>query len=216
MAMKPHRIYLILGGVSLVSLIGLLLLLPRMPEQIPIHWNSAGEIDSYGSRWMLLLFGALPLLMLGLFQALPRMDPRKENYQKHMGPYLLLTTLITVLMIVAGWITALSALGVSVPVNRILPAMIGVLFICLGNYMPRIRFNYTFGIRTPWTLASEAVWKKTHRAGGIGFVLCGAVLLLAAVLPWEWLPSLAAAALGMLVVFLFLYSWLLYRKEERS
>lgn len=216
MAMKPHRIYLILGGVSLVSLIGLLLLLPRMPEQIPIHWNSAGEIDSYGSRWMLLLFGTLPLLMLGLFQALPRMDPRKENYQKHMGPYLLLTALITVLMIAVGWITALSALGVSVPVNRILPAMIGVLFICLGNYMPRIRFNYTFGIRTPWTLASEAVWKKTHRAGGIGFVLCGAILLLAAVLPREWLPSLAAAALGILVVFLFLYSWLLYRKEERS
>lgn len=216
MKTKQHKIFLILLAVSLISFAGQLCLLPSLPAEIPIHWNAAGEIDNYGSKWMTLLFGALPLLMLLLFLVIPKMDPKKESYAKHMGPYLILVSLMTLLMIVVSWITTLAAIEIRIPVERVVPGMIGVLSIVLGNYMPRIRHNYTFGIRTAWTLASETVWKKTHRAGGICFVAFGIVLLLNAFWTAGWLSLLSTVMIIAEVVFLFLYSWLLYRKEQKK
>lgn len=213
MTPKHRNIFMVLLGLSLLSFLGLMLTLPRLPERIPIHWNFAGEVDGYGGKGMLILCGGLPIALVGLLWALPKWDPGRERYKKHMGPYLFLAVMVTMLMIAAGWSTALAGLGIRLPVGRIIPGLMGVMLMGLGNYMPRIRHNYTFGIRTPWTLASETVWRKTHRAGGYGFIAGGLLLILTAVFQQRWLMWGSMGALLLSAAFSLWYSWYLYQKE---
>ena len=81
------KLTLALLALSILSLIGQLLVLPYLPDTVPTHWNAAGEIDGYGSKYTNLFLAALPLLMLGLFALTPRIDPRKESYEKHRKAY---------------------------------------------------------------------------------------------------------------------------------
>lgn len=214
MTNKQRNLFAALLAVCLLSLLGLVWMLPRLPEQIPIHWNFYGEADNYGDKKLLLLFGALPVALLGLFWGIPRWDPGRERYKKHMGPYLFLVVMMTLLLVGMGWIIAIAALGIQVPVERVIPGLVGVMLTGVGNYMPRIRHNYTFGIRTPWTLASEKVWQKTHRAGGFGFVASGLLLILTAFFSRPWLCWASMGVLLLSSALVVAYSWYLYRREK--
>ena len=213
---KMNKAFWILLAVGLVSLAALGVLYPSLPEQVPTHWNVYGEIDGWGDRWMVLLLGALAPVMTLLMWVVPRIDPRKQNYEKSMGPYLVITVFITLLMSGCGWCSALTALGWKIPVGRIIPLLIGIMFVALGNLMPRIRSTYMFGIRTPWTLASDTVWKKTHRLGGICFCISGLTFCLAAVVPGVWTFAISIGFILLSTLFTFIYSWYIFQKEQRK
>ena len=197
------------------SFIGQLIIYPRLPEQVPIHWNAYNEIDGWAGKEAALLMGLLPLLMLLLFIVIPKIDPKKENFVKHAGVYQMFAALMTVFMGGVSWMTPVSALGIALPVGLLLNLLLGLVFVVLGNQMPRIRFNYSFGIRTPWTLASETVWKKTHRLCGFIFVLSGLVMMVSGFFT-GW-----AAMVGVILLLIgcaagSVYSWWLYEKEQKG
>ena len=90
------------------SFIGQLIIYPRLPEQVPVHWNANNEIDGWAGKGSALLMGLLPLLMLLLFIAVPKIDPKKENFVKHAGVYQMFAEMMTVFMGGVSWM-ALSA-----------------------------------------------------------------------------------------------------------
>ena len=96
----------------------------------------------------------------------------------------------------------------------ILAVLLGIIFFIIGNYMPQIRSNYTFGIKTPWTLESPAVWKKTHAMGGIIFCVCGVLTIAAGIFAVSWAMYVMLAVILLGSLWLYVYSWLLYRKER--
>lgn len=197
------------------SFIGQLIIYPRLPEQVPVHWNANNEIDGWAGKGAALLMGLLPLLMLLLFIVIPKIDPKRENYEKHAGVYQMFAVLMTVFMGGVSWMVPLGGLGIEIPVGLMLNLLLGLIFVLLGNQMPRIRFNYTFGIRTPWTLASESVWKKTHRVCGFVFVLSGLVMMVCGFFT-GW-----AATIGVILLLVgcaagSVYSWWLFEKEQKG
>ncbi|MGI9953521.1 SdpI family protein [Moorellaceae bacterium AZ2] len=162
--------------ILLLMLVAALAVYPYLPERVPIHWNAAGQVDNYSSR----AFGAfmLPLMTAGLYilmLVLPLVDPRRENYPKFLGAYRIIRLGLVLFMAVLYSLVLIASLGYAVPMDRVMPALIGLLFILIGNYLPRVRHNYFVGIRTPWTLANEEVWRKSHRFGGMAFVLAGII-----------------------------------------
>ena len=210
------KMNLILFVLSLLSLSGQFILLPQMPDTIPIHWNAAGEIDGYGSRYVSLMIAAVPLIITGLFVLIPRIDPRKQSYQKHEKAYRIFCVFVVLLFIGLVWVTNAAAMGWPVSVGRIVPIAIGLLFLVLGNYMPQIRSNYTFGIKTPWTLESPYVWKKTHAMGAFVFCIYGIVMIAAGVTGFPWMMNVSFAVILAGAAGLFVYSWLVYRKENQK
>ncbi len=107
-----------------------------------------------------------------------------------------------------------SSLGWPIAVGRVVPIAIGGLFLLLGRLLPRFRSNFFFGIRTPWTLSSDAVWQRTHRAGGVVMVLIGASLVLAGAVGTErWLYVALGGGVAMMSVVL-VYSYALWREEQ--
>ncbi|MCB0144848.1 MAG: SdpI family protein, partial [Caldilineaceae bacterium] len=145
---------------------------------IPVHWGINGEADRYGGKFEGLLMP--PLITLGivlLMAFIPRLDPRGENIVRSSAAYKAIWVVIMLFMLLIYGIALLAIFGWPLDIGRIVGGAVGILFIILGNYMGKIRSNYTMGIRTPWTLASELSWNKTHRLGGKLFVTLGTLTL---------------------------------------
>lgn len=216
MKQNKSSLFLFCTLLSLVSLIATIIIFPQLPAEIPIHWNLAGEIDDYGSRYFTFFTASLPLILLVLFRVIPKIDPKQEAFNKHPKAYHMLILAMTILMIGIHWLTLLAALGYALPVGTLIPIAIGLLFIILGNYMPQIRPNYSFGIRLPWTLANEDNWRYTHRFGGYMFILCGILFILDGLLPTSAFTGFSLVCIFVCMLAICVYSYLYYAKHEKK
>lgn len=214
--MKMNKLRIVSLTLCIISFIGQLILYPRLPEVVATHWDFNGEVNGYSSKPTLLFLSLLPLLLLLLFQVIPKLDPRGRNYQKHEKAYDAMILSTTLLMIGVTWVTNLSALHYAVPVEGLVPVGVGILFLVLGNYMPQIRPNYTFGIKTPWALENEWVWKKTHAFGGKVFCFMGILMILSGLLPGKWLTLLTIVIVIAGTLWMYVYSYLMYKKWLRG
>lgn len=214
--MKKNQSELLCWLLAALPLALALFCLPTLPQRVPLHWDLAGEVDDWGSPASALLIPAMTLGINALFALLPRIDPKRRNYQRFGGAYTAFRLVFNLFMLGMLCVTLYSAYRPgALPVNKVIPAGVGALFCVMGNYMPKFKPNYFLGLRTPWTLSSERVWHSTHRLagalwfwGGLGFMAASFLLP----------PTALFAALLALVVVLAgvpcLYSYLAYRAEE--
>lgn len=216
--MKNKKLLFLMGLLCLVNLAGHLYLYPSLPDTVPIHWGFDGQPDGWGGKSSILFTASLPFAMLLLFAVLPRMDPKGKNFQRFQPVYRIFLILLTVFMCGVSWLSELTVYNVLPSggslVNTLVMGGLGLVLLVLGNYMPRIKQNYTFGCRTPWALNDEHNWNRTQRMGGIVFVVMGAVLLLVSVFATLLGETLTLALLlGALLggcVWIYVYSYLVF------
>jgi uncharacterized membrane protein len=190
----------------------------KLPDSIPTHWNFKGEIDNYSSRTAGTLF--LPLLNIGLYVLLlllPKIDPRRKNYQYFGNTYRNIRLLLVLFMTIMFFVVMQVALGAVSMDSKVILILVFALIAVLGNFMRTIRSNFFVGIRTPCTLDNPDVWRKTHQAAGkLWFYgsLIGIICLLfidKERLLWMLIPYLCA-----IVIYPVLYSYLLFRKINQA
>ncbi|MFH0955936.1 MAG: SdpI family protein [Candidatus Falkowbacteria bacterium] len=189
----------------------------NLSERIATHWNFEGEVDSWGSGQAQAV--VFPLLIVGmyfLFLLIPYLDPKKERYEQFSKIYHIFKSLILASIVVIYFVVGLNGLGYTLPVGVIIPGLVGLLFIILGNYLGKIKMNWFVGIRTPWTLSSEEVWNKTHRFGGKMFILAGFLMLAETFLPAGWKLSVFIIMMVVLLVGTVGYSYIIYLKEKKK
>lgn len=185
-----------------------------LPARMPTHWNVSGEVDGWSSRpWGAFMIPAMLVVMLAAFYLLPRIDPRGSNYAKFRGTYEIVIFAIMAFMLGVHFVVLANSLGQDISVDRVMPVGVGILFMVIGNLLPRMRPNWFIGVRTPWTLSSDRVWDRTHRFGGWLFVAAGTLILLSGLIA----PRLAYAILiGSAVavsVGLLAYSYIIWKRE---
>lgn len=196
----------------------------RLPARVPIHWNINGVADDYGTRELAALF--VPGLSLGLwllFQILPKLDPLTITSPDRFSYAPFLDTfrrfLNFILLFMAGLhVTTLGiALGWPIQIGQVMMIGIGLLFAGLGNEFGRLKRNSFAGIRVPWTLANEDVWRISHRVGGRAFVIVGLVSVLCGLIvpPETGIIVLMVLVLGW-VVFTMVYSYAVSRRIARG
>lgn len=185
-----------------------------LPQRMPTHWNLSGEVDGWSSRpWGAFMIPVFLLVMLAVFHLLPKIDPRAPNYAKFRGTYEIVIIAIMVFMLGVQLVILAISLGKNVSVDRVMPIGVGILFMVIGNLLPRMRPNWFIGVRTPWTLSSDRVWDRTHRFGGWLFVAAGALILLTGlVAPQLAQPVLIGCAVGVSVILLA-YSYIIWKQE---
>lgn len=199
---------LIVAGMTVFSV----LVLPALPAEIPIHWNLAGEPDSTMPKAL----GAFLMVFVGvgvwlLFLGLPRIDPRRRRYAEFRRSYWLLCNLVLIFLAAAHVLVLGLGLGWDVdPVQAMLVGM-GLLFAGISPILPRLSPNWWTGIRTPWTLSNDTVWRRTHRLGGYACAAAGLLIVATGFLPHParlWASTLVFLAMVMVPVA---YSYVIWR-----
>lgn len=192
-------------------------------ENIPVHWNSEGIADRFADRaeavMLLWIMPATALVLTALFAALPQLDPLRENLYKSRKAYnaVWIVNMLLFLGIHGGicYMTVQANAPETTPNEfvRFVIAGSGVLFVVLGNYLPKTRQNWFLGIRTPWTLSSEYTWEKTHRLAGRLFFAAGLFIILSAfILNGVNLIISICVASGCAALVSAAYSLLVYQK----
>jgi len=210
--LKNKKILFLTSLCTLLPILFGLVFWNKLPAELPTHWNAAGEVDGWSSKGFA-VFG-LPFFLLFIHWVCilaTRADPKYSGQNnKLLG---LVIWICPVVSILGGVLTYAGAFGIDLNVEVIIPALIGIVFLVVGNYLPKCKQNYTIGIKLPWTLHDEENWNKTHRLAGKLWV-CGGILILLSI-PFQVFWIIFAIALVMVFVPL-LYSWLMYRKKMQD
>lgn len=187
----------------------------RLPQQIPTNWGFDGHISYGGKRTLWIMAGTAPFLA-GLFHVLPDIDPKRRNYRKFQEVYVGFQLFMQIfLLIMIGIVIVESFWPGTVKVSMVVSAMCGILFMMLGNMMPKFRQNFFIGFRTPWALMNEQVWNKTHRLGGRMMFAAGLVGFAGAFFPSDRVKMiLLLAPLMAAVIIPYIMSYVWFRKAS--
>ncbi|EGW41907.1 SdpI family protein [Desulfosporosinus sp. OT] len=215
--MKNEKMLLrLMWAIAMLPVIVTVFVFDRLPEQIPMHWNIYGQVNAWHPKFpWIFLMPVIGILITIMATVLPRIDPKKENYERFKPQYFIIRLILVVFFAIMHMVIISISLGATfIKVDTIIKLMVGILFIVLGNLMPKFKQNYFVGIKTPWTLANEVVWAKSHRHGGFVWFITGFVLSVLAFLPGK------GSAIAYFVLILLasiepiLYSWIQFRKQK--
>ncbi|PKM88504.1 MAG: hypothetical protein CVU87_07370 [Firmicutes bacterium HGW-Firmicutes-12] len=188
-------------------------LYPQLPDKIPTHWNIQGEVDGWsGKTFGVFFFPLLNLILYPLMIILPRIDPRRQNYLHFSKAYTVIRITLHSFFAIIYVITLLVALGYPLEISFIVKFFVSLLFAVLGNYMGKIKHNYFVGIKTPWTLANEEVWVKTHRLAAPLWVAAGILGMFLSFFPQVWASYIMFGSFIVIGVVPMVFSYLFYRQ----
>ncbi|MDD6526605.1 MAG: SdpI family protein [Oscillospiraceae bacterium] len=208
--MKNKPVVLLGAAVCLLPCLFGLILYKDLPDRLPIHWNMAGEADNFAPK-PFAVFG-LPVI-LTLFHLICHIgasaDKRRANYSKALEA--MTYWLIPALSLILCPMTLLASKGVDVRIEVIVPCLIGLMLVFIGNYLPKCKPNSTMGIKIPWTLKNEENWNKTHRLAGKLWIIGGIVSIICTFCGY---PLLLFAAVAVVVAVPVIYSFALSRSQR--
>ena len=162
--------------ITLLPILAGVILWSRLPDKIPMHWNFSGEADGWSGKSFAVFGFPCILAVIHLIAVLVTFnDPKRKNI--HKKPLTFVVWLTPVLSVLLNGVTYAIALGADIDMSVIVFLLVGIFFILIGNYMPKLQQNYTVGIKIPWTLNSVENWNRTHRLGGKLFIVGGFVII---------------------------------------
>ena len=208
--MKISKKTIIITSIlTLLPVVFGLVMWDKLPNPMPTHFGADGVADGWSDK-SFGVFG-LPLIMLGahlLCIFASKTDPKSGNYSEKL--FALIVWLVPVLSILADGAMYAYALGVTVDITMLVMVFTSVLFIVIGNYLPKCKHNYTMGVKLPWTLADENNWNATHRLAGYTWMLGGVVLL---VNSFFFNMYVFLAVVLVMTLIPCIYSYMFYRKH---
>ena len=207
----------ITGALALVSVAAAARTLTVVPPgaRVPIHFALDGRPNGRAPAAVgLLIIPAIAAVLWAARLILPRITPRGDNLDRSGVAYGTVWVAVATVLALAQADIVAAALGRPLQLAAALPATLGLMFLVIGNVMPKLRWNYVMGVRTPWTLADEWVWDRTHRFAGWLWVVGGLALIAAAVAaPRAPHPGFLAGIIGLLAVSPMVKSYLLWRER---
>jgi len=201
--------------IVLITIISTIYFYDALPDVMPIHWNAAGEVNGYAPK----LIGAFLLPIMAIFVTLifliiPYIEPNKKNLKKFAVQYNTLGLILVAFFAYLHYLVMFASIVEQVNMMRLISPAIAILFFYVGVLLTKAKQNYTVGIRTPWTLANEKVWEETHKKGGILFKISGIIAIFGLILP-SYAFILVIAPVLIFTIFLFIYSYYLFKKLKK-
>jgi uncharacterized membrane protein len=185
---------------------------PKLPQRIPSHWNTVGEVDNYASKFVGLFIAPILLLVcLVLFVILPKIDPLKGNVEKFRKYFDGFIILLFLFIIFLQFFVILWSLGTKLKPYIVFPVGLGILFFYVGILMEKTQRNWFIGIRTPWTMSDEGVWDRIHKIGGLLFKIMGVISVIGALFG-KYAFLFVIIPVILIPIFLIVFSYMGYKK----
>ncbi|MDD5254132.1 MAG: SdpI family protein [Candidatus Nanoarchaeia archaeon] len=209
----------IIGCLILIALMVVfgIFLYDKLPDKVPSHFNAKGEVDGYSSRTAsIIMMPILTLVLLGFFLLIPKIEVFKENLKSFIKQYYGFIIVFTLFMFILHITLLLRAIGYNINMADFITFLIALLFGYIGLIMQKFKRNFFVGIRTPWTLSNDVVWKKTHELGSKTFVINSLILLLSLFLSSGLAMWVLIVSVLLNVIILVVYSYVIYDKEIKT
>jgi uncharacterized membrane protein len=203
-------------GFVLIPFMYLGYLWNSLPEKVPIHWNYKGEIDGWGTKYALIgVLFLLPVFTYVLLLVIPKIDPKKR-VELMGGKYYQIKFMMVIFMSVLALFILHSSNSQTLSSPSIVFVLIGLLFMALGNYFKVIKQNYFLGIKTPWTLESEEVWKQTHILAGKLWIIGGLLIVIfSLVLPEDLNFYIFLSITAIISIVPIVYSYIIFKELKK-
>ncbi|MDD5568890.1 MAG: SdpI family protein [Candidatus Pacebacteria bacterium] len=212
--MKLKSVHYIIMFTIAASFFVAVFFYPLLPDKIASHWGVYGQADGYASKALGLFFPPILLIILdAFFFLIPNIDPLKKNIQSFREYFDHFILLMNFFLFYLYSLTIFWNLGARFNMLMFLMPAFAILFYYIGVMVGKAKRNYFIGIRTPWTLANDKVWEKTHKLGSVLFKLGALIFLVSVFFPLQGFVLLISYMIA-LIFFLFIYSYLEFRKEE--
>ena len=206
-----HKTTILTSLACLIPLLLGVILYNKLPESIATHFNSEGIADDYSSKNFTVFILPLIFLMVNLFVSfMINNDPKKANVSQKMKNLLL--WLIPVLSNIVMSTTFGLAMGIKLDITTIVFSMVGILFTVLGIILPKLKRNYTIGIKLPWTLNDDYNWEKTHSLAGKIWIIGGIILFINGI--FNMGASITVLVIILLILIPTIYSYLIFKNPN--
>lgn len=199
---------LISGSILTISpsLAGILLW-NRLPEKIATHFDQHNVANGWSSKPMAVLEFRFCFADPSVLRVFTANDQKRKNINRRI--FTMILWLVPVVSVITCMTIYGLALGMELDIGVIVNIMVGIMFIILGNYVHKVKQNYTVGMKLPWTLNSEENWNRTNRMTGWILILSGLLFLMNSLL----LKTEIVFAVILLVILVpMIYSFILYKK----
>ncbi len=207
----------VLGSLIIISMIAVsMFVYPSIPNKMAVHWGQNGNVNGTMPKEIgISIIPGISALILVALAIIPKIDPWSENIKKFEGYYsvfivLMILFMLAIQMYILAWNT-----GIVIPANSFVSACIAVLFVYIGILLKKTSPNWFIGIRTPWTMTSERVWRKTNNLGGELFIASGLIALLGIIFPC-YASYLILVPVSISAVYVVVYSYVEYKREENK
>ena len=208
--------YLLSIALIVIAFAAGIYLYEQLPDSMPSHWNANGEVDGYMNKdTALFLMPAICLFLLVLFILIPKIDPLKKNIEKFREYYDWFILLIIAFFVYIYFVTLAWALGYQFSMNYAILIPIAVLFYYLGVLCERSKRNWFIGVKTPWTLSNDTVWRKTNDLAGKLFKILAVVFIIGLLLPPEFIIYLIVAVV-LVALYPIIYSYFEFQKLTKK
>ena len=186
-----------------------------LPDRIASHWDANGVVNGYQSKaaFIWTMPGIMVLTAL-LMLFLPKIDPKKASFMDMRDKYHLFIVAVMIFMFALQIYIILQNMGFKFNIILWMIPLFASLMVATGFLLERATMNWFVGIRTPWTLSSPVVWKKTHRLGGLLFKICGLITLLGLFFEPVAFLFIMIPMLGV-SFFIVVYSYIIYQQEQK-
>ena len=216
------KVYKWMLGLMLLSVVTLGIFLTLAPDTIPVHYNAAGEIDRWGSKYEFLIFPLLSAVM-GIFMALvgrhegQKGDTANETVVLGVGIWVLV--LFNAIWIFFFWKSLaetdlqgggdLSLKGIFL--------LLSASFLPLGNRMPKATRNSLYGLRTKWSMADDVCWQKSQRLGGYSMMAAGILgIVMVSMAPASWAAFVLVGLLLTVAAIDTVGTYMIWKKEQEK
>ena len=213
--MKKYKKELILSCLAtLIPVFIGLILWNKLPDTVPSHFGVNGEADAYSSKVFMVFIPSLIMLCANIFCFVVTMADKKNKAQNPKVVKLILC-IMPILSILVNSFVYFSIFDITFGVSSLVFLILGITFILMGNYMPKVKQNFTIGIKIKWTLFSEENWNKTHRFAGKIWVIVGIFSVISIFLPKSVAPYTVFLFVIAALIPMF-YSYLYYKKQIKE
>ena len=209
--MKNKKLNILLFILCLLPVIVGIIMYSKLPDQVVTHFGADGQPDGWSNKFIGVILLPSALALLSLFvPRLIRLDPKNKDINPKLENCI--AWIIPIITIMCSSVTILNALGYNTKVEIIIPCVVGIMLMIMGNYLPKAKQNYTVGVKIPWTLNDEENWDKTHRVAGFVFTIGG---LLIALSSFFKIRTIVLLIVIFFMIFIpTIYSYIIYRKKQ--
>lgn len=210
MGKKFNSTFFITTILCFVPMILGIVLWDKLPSELPMNYGFNNEIRHLAPKWVNVILLPIIFAVLNIIKSISMTEKDIENIGRKLS--VITVWIIPIMSVLIGTFMIIKPIGLPIEASFFVIFIMSLLFIIIGNYIPKCKPNHIVGFRISCTMKNEEVWNKIHRFSGYLLVVCGFINFVTSF--FEWGKYVFIATLGVIIFIPLIYSSFIKKKFD--